>query len=49
MLKKVRSLGSQELAKLLDEQTAEGKARELNAVCRFCNTDYCFGEKELLG
>ncbi len=49
MKKKVMSLGKSEVAKLLDEQEAEGKARELTAVCRFCSTDYTFTETELLG
>lgn len=49
MLKKIKSLGSTEVAKLLDEQEAEGKARELTAVCRFCNSEYTFSERDLLG
>ena len=49
MKKKVMSLGKVEVAKLLDEQEAEGKERALTAVCRFCSTDYTFDEKELLG
>lgn len=49
MLKKIKSLGSTEVAKLLDEQQAEGKPRELTAVCRFCNSEYTFSERELLG
>ena len=49
MKKKILSLGRGEVAKLLDEQQAEGKARELTAVCRFCNTEYTYSEKELLG
>ena len=49
MLKKILSLGKSEVAKLLDEQEAEGKPRELTAVCRFCNTEYTFDEKTLLG
>lgn len=48
MKEKIRSLGKGEILKMLDEQQAEGKARELTAVCRFCNTEYTFGEKELL-
>jgi len=48
MLEKIKSLGSPEIKKMLDEQEAEGKARELTAICRFCNTEYTFGEKELL-
>ena len=48
MLKKIKSLGKKEILNMLDEQVAEGKPRELTAVCRFCNTEYTFGEKELL-
>ncbi len=48
MLKKIRSLGRGEIEKMLDEQVAEGKPRELTAICRFCNTEYTFTEKELL-
>ena len=33
---------------MLDEQEAEGKRRELTAVCRFCNSEYTFTENELL-
>ena len=49
MLKKIRSLGKKEIETMLDEQVAEGKPRELSAVCRFCNTAYDFTEAELLG
>ena len=49
MEEKIKSLGKDEIRKMLDEQTAEGKARELTAVCRFCSTDYTFTEKDLLG
>lgn len=49
MYEKMRSLGKKELANLLDEQEAEGKARELTAICRFCNTEYTFTENDLLG
>jgi redox-regulated HSP33 family molecular chaperone len=48
MLKKIKSLGKGEIVKMLDEQVAEGKERELSAVCRFCNTSYTFDEGELL-
>ena len=47
MLKKIKSLGKGEILKMLDEQVAEGKERELSAVCRFCNTSYTFDEKDL--
>lgn len=49
MRKKILSLGKEEVRKLLDEQEAEGKARELTAVCRFCNSEYTYSEKDLLG
>ncbi|MBQ2793104.1 MAG: Hsp33 family molecular chaperone HslO [Clostridia bacterium] len=49
MRKKILSLGAREVAKMLDEQQAEGKPRELTAICRFCNTDYTYTEAELLG
>ena len=49
MKKKILSLGKAELGKMLDEQQAEGKPRELTAVCRFCNTEYTFDEKTLIG
>ena len=49
MRKKILSLGKEEVAKMLDEQQSEGKPRELTAVCRFCNTEYTFTEKQLLG
>ena len=48
MYEKMRSLGQKELKNLLDEQEAEGKPRELTAICRFCNTEYTFTEKELI-
>lgn len=48
MHEKIKSLGKNEILKMLDEQEAEGKERELTAVCRFCNSEYSFSEKELL-
>lgn len=48
MRAKIRSLGEAEVKKLLNEQEAEGKARELTAVCRFCGKSYTFSEKDLL-
>ena len=48
MHKTLQSLGEKQLRLMLDEQTAEGKARELEICCRFCNSRYVFGEKELL-
>ena len=49
MRKKILSLGKSEVANLLDEQEAEGKPRELTAICRFCNSEYTYSEKDLLG
>ena len=48
MLAKIKSLGKKEIATMLDEQVAEGKPRELTAVCRFCNSEYTFDEKTLM-
>ena len=48
MLKKIQGLGKDEIDKMLDEQVAEGKARELTAICSFCNSEYTFNEKQLL-
>ena len=48
MREKIRSLGKGEILKMLDEQVAEGKPRELCAICRFCNSEYTFSEKELV-
>ena len=48
MKKKIQSLGKSEILNMLSEQEAEGKARELTAVCRFCNTEYTYNEDELL-
>ncbi len=47
MLEKIKSLGEKEILTMLDEQVAEGKTRELTAICRFCNSEYTFTEKEL--
>ncbi|MBR4873961.1 MAG: Hsp33 family molecular chaperone HslO [Clostridia bacterium] len=41
------SLGEKEIAKMLDEQMAEGKKRELEVGCRFCGKNYVFDEKTL--
>ncbi len=48
MQKKIQSLGNKEILKMLDEQVAEGKPRELTALCRFCSSEYTFGEKDLI-
>ncbi len=47
MRKKIKSLGRGEILKMLDEQEAEGKPRELTAICRFCNTEYTYTEEQL--
>jgi molecular chaperone Hsp33 len=44
----LRSLGKNELSKLLDEQTAEGKPRELEVECRFCDKTEVFDEAQLM-
>ena len=43
------SLGEKEILKMLDEQVAEGKARELEVNCRFCGKNYVFDEATLKG
>lgn len=48
MLEGIRRLGRKKVCEMLDEQEAEGKPRELEANCRFCNTAYVFGEAELM-
>ncbi len=40
----VASLGRSKVAELFDEQEAEGKARELEVCCRFCDKKYVFDE-----
>ena len=49
MLHAVASLGEKDVKKLLDEQEAEGKPRELEVTCRFCNAAYVFDEATLIG
>ena len=48
MGEKVRSLGKAEILNMLSLQEAEGKPRELTAICRFCNTEYTFTESDLV-
>ena len=48
MYEKILSLGKDEIKNMLNEQEAEGKARELTAICRFCNSEYTYSEKDLL-
>lgn len=43
------SLGKGKIEEMLSEQEAEGKKRELEVLCRFCNKAYVMDEKELLG
>ena len=45
----LKSLGKKEIEKLLDEQSAEGKERELEVKCRFCGTPHVFDESQLMG
>ena len=45
----LQSLGQKEINKMLDEQVAEGKARELEVNCRFCGKNYVFDEAVLKG
>ncbi len=47
MKKKMLSLGKGELENLFNEQEAEGKPRELTAICRFCNNEYTYTEDDL--
>ena len=44
----LKSLGKNEINKLLDEQSAEGKERELEVKCRFCGTPHVFSENQLM-
>ena len=48
MEKAMRSIDPKEIRKMFDEQIAEGKAEELEIVCRFCNTKYSFTPKDIL-
>ena len=47
--KALRSLGKKELLNLLDEQTAEGKPRELEVLCQFCDKAEIFDEDAING
>ena len=46
MREKILSLGKEEIMNMYNEQEAEGKPRELTAVCRFCNSEYTFVESD---
>lgn len=48
MCEAIRSMGSKQVSKMLDEQQAEGKPRELEICCQFCNSKYILKEKEIL-
>lgn len=48
MLSAIGRVGESEIRSMLDEEEAEGHGRTLEAVCRFCNSAYRFGEEELL-
>ena len=42
------TLGENDLLKMLDEQEAEGKARELEVNCRFCGRSEIFTEADIV-
>ena len=44
----LHSLGKKEICRMLDEQAAEGKPRELEVNCRFCSRSEVFDEKTLM-
>ena len=48
MMTAIRSMGEKAVRDLLNEQEAEGKARELEVACRFCGAKHVFRESELL-
>lgn len=48
ILAAIRSLGENEIRKMLAEQVAEGKAEELEVNCHFCGNCYRFDKKDLL-
>jgi len=48
MEKAMKSIDPKEIRKMFDEQIAEGKAEELEIVCRFCNTKYSFTPEDIL-
>jgi molecular chaperone Hsp33 len=47
MLGAIRAMGSDQVEELLAEQLAEGKAEELEVVCRFCGKRHVFPAEEL--
>ncbi len=44
----MKSIDPKDLRKMFDEQIAEGKAEELEIVCRFCNSRYIFKPEDLI-
>lgn len=47
MLGAIRAMGKDQVEELLQEQLAEGKAEELEVVCRFCGKRHVFPAQEL--
>lgn len=47
MLGAIRAMGKDQVEELLAEQIAEGKAEELEVVCRFCGKRHVFPAEEL--
>ena len=43
----LHSIGQKELDEMLDAQEAEGKPRELEVLCQFCDNRYTFSESEI--
>ena len=48
MQKAIRSMGREAVEGMLKEQEEEGKPRELEVTCRFCDQKHTFKESELL-
>ncbi len=43
----LRAMGERDIMKLFDEQEAEGKPRELEVCCRFCDSKFVFSPTDL--
>ena len=43
----LRAMGERDITKLFDEQEAEGKSRELEVCCRFCDSKFVFTPSDL--
>lgn len=43
----LRAMGERDITKLFDEQEAEGKPRELEVCCRFCDSKFVFTHSDL--